>query len=240
LHIAARMNWCEMIYLLLSLDANVDIKNLENKNTPLHVALEYGNLLAAQVLIKHGASLHSLNAHSQTPLQLFALRIGYDLPPLEANGKDQEHDATEMIECSEVNSLSLKENFTQMLADLNTPGKFADVSIQIDNRTISCHKVVLVSRSEYFREILSEPQKKTQSSPSPLKRIPQMYRFLHAMIVALPIDFQFQEYLSKNFPNSSIFYTPANVVSLSKTWLPFFILQIISSSKIYKKCVSIF
>jgi len=101
-----------------------------------------------------------LNARSKTPLDLFALQIGHDVPlPLEASDKDNpERDAVPMTECAEENSLSLKEEKTQMLADLNTGGKSADVSFQIDNRTISCHKDVLVSRSEYFRELLALPQ----------------------------------------------------------------------------------
>ncbi|KAF5292012.1 hypothetical protein FQA39_LY14129 [Lamprigera yunnana] len=65
----------EVIMLLLSRGANVDVKG-EDNITPLHIATKYGYIRPAEDLLNHGACIHSLTLkEGYTPLH-FASNLG--------------------------------------------------------------------------------------------------------------------------------------------------------------------
>jgi len=77
LHMAARMDWCEMIDLLIALKANIYLQNSMDGNSPLHIALLNGNTAAARKLISKGACLdYPRNKDSLTPFNVFTKIYG--------------------------------------------------------------------------------------------------------------------------------------------------------------------
>lgn len=111
LHLSALQNHTEMMEVLIRCGAEVNIPNGE-KATPLHYAVEYGNLEAASLLIEKGAKVNARTSHmSFTPLHIAA-----------RDGK------IEMIQ------LLLSEGADQMIRDSNQqcPIKLAVLSEQIE------------------------------------------------------------------------------------------------------------
>ncbi|WP_241158541.1 ankyrin repeat domain-containing protein [Cohnella candidum] len=69
LYIAASNGYIEIIGLLLSSGAEIDIKCEGSKNcTPLHIAVCYGHFDSVKMLIKHNASLNAIDNNAQTSL----------------------------------------------------------------------------------------------------------------------------------------------------------------------------
>ena len=82
LHLASRRRYYNTVALLLKLGAEVDAKDNDNM-TPLDLALKgsihrrydvVGRSTVAQVLLEHGASVHTRKKNGQTPLHLASLR----------------------------------------------------------------------------------------------------------------------------------------------------------------------
>lgn len=73
LHVAAASGSAEIIKLLLSHGAAVNVQCGSDKLTPLHLAAEDGDTECARLLIDAGAHLTSENHKKQTPLHLAAL-----------------------------------------------------------------------------------------------------------------------------------------------------------------------
>ncbi|KAJ3647655.1 hypothetical protein Zmor_019520 [Zophobas morio] len=73
LHVAASLGSSEIVALLLSHGAAVNVQSGTDKLTPLHLAAEDGDAQCARLLIDAGAQLSSENHKKQTPLHLAAL-----------------------------------------------------------------------------------------------------------------------------------------------------------------------
>lgn len=67
----------EMIDLLISYKAKINLKTFNYKNTALHWAAMYGQRDIVQILIKNGANVFARDADEKTPADI-AFKFGYD------------------------------------------------------------------------------------------------------------------------------------------------------------------
>lgn len=70
LHVASACGKSKIVEWLLRCEADVNVKDGESGWTALHRSLFYGQLVAAKLLILHGASLQSVDHEGHTPLDL--------------------------------------------------------------------------------------------------------------------------------------------------------------------------
>lgn len=70
LHIAASMGFQTIASHLLQNDANIEIENTTSKYTPLHYAIMNNNLLMADLLLEHGASIDRLSSRGSNAKDL--------------------------------------------------------------------------------------------------------------------------------------------------------------------------
>ena len=68
MHYAASMNDIKMLEVLILAGGDVNVRDEEYEDMPLHIAAWEGNLEIARVLIKEGSSINSLNNSLSTPL----------------------------------------------------------------------------------------------------------------------------------------------------------------------------
>ncbi|CAM9383207.1 unnamed protein product [Pylaiella littoralis] len=76
LHIASKSNKGGVIDLLVEAGAQVGAKTKTSGDTPLHLAAVTSSLEAALVLLKHGASVSTLNNRGEAPLHAAASKAG--------------------------------------------------------------------------------------------------------------------------------------------------------------------
>ena len=72
LHYAARNNIGKLAEMLLQYGADASVKTDEDEMTPLHLAVVYGSVHAAQVLLEHGVDVEATNKVGKTPLAVAA------------------------------------------------------------------------------------------------------------------------------------------------------------------------
>ena len=80
MHIAAAANDVRMLYFLCAAGGNVDARELQQfgGQTPLHMAIMYGALESAELLLEAGADMHAQEAGTgATPLHMCA-RLGHN------------------------------------------------------------------------------------------------------------------------------------------------------------------
>lgn len=68
MHMAAFMNDIQALEVFILAGGDVNVRDEEYEDTPLHIAAWEGNLEIARVLIKEGSSINSLNNSLSTPL----------------------------------------------------------------------------------------------------------------------------------------------------------------------------
>lgn len=76
MHYAALMNDIQALEVFILAGGDVNVRDEEYEDTPLHVAAWKGNLEIARVLIKEGSNVNSLNNSLLTPLH-YAVFIGH-------------------------------------------------------------------------------------------------------------------------------------------------------------------
>ncbi|WP_353289127.1 ankyrin repeat domain-containing protein [Wolbachia endosymbiont (group A) of Pogonocherus hispidulus] len=69
---------CNIIEKYLVDKKDVNVKNDEG-NTPLHLAVEEGNLEAVKHLIEKGAGINAVNRYGYTPLRIAAYKGSTDI-----------------------------------------------------------------------------------------------------------------------------------------------------------------
>jgi ankyrin repeat protein len=87
LHWAAKGGYTDIVRLLLTKGAHVNVKRNEEDGiitgqTPLHLAAEGGHTETARLLIEHGAEVNAMNSDQATPLHLAAYHDRLELANL--------------------------------------------------------------------------------------------------------------------------------------------------------------
>ena len=75
LHLAAQNERADIVEILLNNEADPNVANLFFKYTPLHIAVEHGDLHMAELLVSHGARIDIGDEDGYTPLD-YAEREG--------------------------------------------------------------------------------------------------------------------------------------------------------------------
>lgn len=73
LHYAAQQGHNEIVELLISRGADVNLGTLKGGHAPIHLACSQGQLEAVQLLTKHGADVTKVNQNGDTPLHVAAV-----------------------------------------------------------------------------------------------------------------------------------------------------------------------
>ena len=70
LHVAAAVDYSEMVVFLLSKGADIHLKTLGEKQTPIHYAAKNDACGSLQTLLSSGASIDDKDFKGRTPLQV--------------------------------------------------------------------------------------------------------------------------------------------------------------------------
>ena len=73
LHVAAAVNYTEMIEFLLKQEADIGITTFGELQTPIHFAAKNDACQALKLLINYGASIHIRDYQNRTPLQVICV-----------------------------------------------------------------------------------------------------------------------------------------------------------------------
>ena len=70
LHVAAAVDYAEMVEFLLQNKANIDIKTSGEEQTAMHYAAKNDAINAIQMLLGYGADIDARDSKNRTPLQV--------------------------------------------------------------------------------------------------------------------------------------------------------------------------
>ena len=70
LHVAAAVDYAEMVEFLLQNKANIDIKTSGEGQTAMHYAAKNDAINAIQMLLGYGADIDARDSKNRTPLQV--------------------------------------------------------------------------------------------------------------------------------------------------------------------------
>ena len=70
LHVAAAVDYAEMVEYLINKRANINILTLNEQQTPIHFAAKNGACQSLKMLLAYGADIVSKDSKNRTPLQV--------------------------------------------------------------------------------------------------------------------------------------------------------------------------
>ena len=70
LHVAAAVDYAEMVEFLINKNANINISTLTEEQTPIHFAAKNGACQSLKMLLAYGADIVSKDSKNRTPLQV--------------------------------------------------------------------------------------------------------------------------------------------------------------------------
>jgi ankyrin repeat protein len=82
LHVAAAVDYAEMVEFLINKQANINISTLNEQQTPIHFAAKNGACQSLKMLLAYGADIVSKDSKNRTPLQVKYIHSTTLLPTL--------------------------------------------------------------------------------------------------------------------------------------------------------------
>ena len=70
LHVAAAVDYADMVEFLLQKGADINIRTNEEGQTPIHFAAKSNAVNSLQMLLAYGADIDSRDSRNRTPLQV--------------------------------------------------------------------------------------------------------------------------------------------------------------------------
>jgi len=138
LHLASKHELYDVVALLMKFGADVDAQD-NNEMTPLHCVIEsYRSLVAAQLLLDHGASIHLRNKKGETPLHLASRRGLSDVAAfLLKSGADvdsRDNENTTPLLCASENSDAAVAQLLEHGASVNVRDKNGQTPLHLVSR----------------------------------------------------------------------------------------------------------